>query len=598
MIIVTPEDDHSTEICTPNENLQMKKFLPIFDWLPNYQKSWLGGDLSAGLTVGIMLIPQGMAYAMIAGLPAVYGLYAALIPQVIYAIFGTSRQLAVGPVAMDSLLVASGLMAFASTGSDQYILLAIILALMMGAFQLLMGLVRMGFLVNFLSKPVISGFTSAAAIIIAFSQLKHLIGVDIPRNNKIHLLLKDAFYALDEIHWLTLGIGIGAILIIKLIKRYTPKIPAALVVVVLGTGAVALLGMHTQGVRIVGSIPKGFPSFSIPDLANAPILDLIPIALTLSVIAFMEAFSVAKAIEEKHDDYEVDANKELIALGMSNIVGSFFQSYPTTGGFSRTAVSDQAGAKTGLYSVIAALVVALTLLFFTPLFYYLPNAVLAAIIMVAVSGLIDFKQPIYLWRNQKSEFFLLNITFIATLTVGIVTGILVGVVLSLLLLVYRTSKPHIAELVRVGNTDIFKNKNRFDDVQDRNDILIVRFDGQVYFGNQQYFRQQMNNMIRNKGEDLKLVILSAESVNFIDSTGLNMLKQFVSELHAKGIQFYISGAIGPVRDIINNCELVQLITPENQFISVNDAIKYFDNGGSESYEFRKISTQCSFAENI
>lgn len=576
----------------------MKKFLPILEWLPGYKKDQLSGDVSAGLTVGIMLIPQGMAYAMIAGLPAVYGLYAALIPQVIYAIFGTSRQLAVGPVAMDSLLVASGLMAFASTGSDQYILLAIILAFMMGAFQLLMGLIRMGFLVNFLSKPVISGFTSAAAIIIALSQLKHLIGVNIPRNNKIHLLLKDAFLALDKVHWLTLGIGIASIVIIKLIKKYASKIPAALVVVVLGTSIVAIMGLNSNGVQIVGSIPKGFPVFSVPDLVNAPILDLIPIALTLSVIAFMEAFSVAKAIEEKHDDYEVDANKELIALGMSNIVGSFFQSYPTTGGFSRTAVSDQAGAKTGMYSIFAALVVALTLLFFTPLFYYLPNAVLAAIIMVAVSGLIDFKLPVYLWRNHKSEFFLLNITFIATLTVGIVSGILVGIVLSLLLLVYRTSRPHIAELVRVGKTDIFKNKNRFEDTEERKDILIVRFDGQLYFGNQQYFRQEINHLIREKGPDLKLLILSAESIPFIDSTGLHFLKQFISELHEKEIQFCICGAIGPVRDIINNCELSQLITPDHQFVSVNDAINCYDEKCGDQYQFQKISTQCSFAENI
>jgi SulP family sulfate permease len=571
----------------------MKKYLPILEWLPNYQKSYIGGDLSAGLTVGIMLIPQGMAYAMIAGLPAVYGLYAALIPQVIYAIFGTSRQLAVGPVAMDSLLVASGLLAFASVGSDEYILLAIILALMMGLFQLIMGLIKMGFLVNFLSKPVISGFTSAAAIIIALSQLKHLIGVDIPRNNKIHLLLKDAFLALDQVHFLTFGIGIAAIVIIKLLKKYVRKIPAALVVVVFGIVAVSVFNLNDFGVKIAGEIPKGFPSFSVPDLSSGPILELIPIALTLSIIAFMEAFSVAKAIEEKHDDYEVDANKELIALGMSNIIGSLFQSYPTTGGFSRTAVSDQAGARTGMYSIIAALVVALTLLFFTPLFYYLPNAVLAAIIMVAVFGLIDLKQPKYLWKHKKEEFVLLLITFGVTLSVGIVTGIVVGVVLSLLLLVYRTSRPHLATLVRVGNTDIYRNKDRFDETEDRKDLLVVRFDSQIYFGNQQFFKTEIKRLIEEKGPEVKLVILSAQSIIYIDSSGIHMLKQFITELNQQGISFYVSGVIGPVRDIINSTELKEYIAVESQFLNVKDAIHHFDNGENVKYPHREISIQSS-----
>jgi len=571
----------------------MKKFLPILEWLPNYKKQYLSGDVSAGLTVGVMLIPQGMAYAMIAGLPAVYGLYAALVPQVIYAIFGTSRQLAVGPVAMDSLLVASGLLSFASTGSDNYILLAIILALLMGLFQLLMGIIRLGFLVNFLSKPVISGFTSAAAIIIGLSQLKHLVGVDIPRNSKIHLLLKDVFSSLNEVHFLTLGIGIAAIVCIKLLKKYLPKIPAALVVVILGIVLVSMLNLDAQQVKIVGDIPKGFPVFSIPDLSSAPILEMLPIAFTLSIIAFMEAFSVAKAIEEKHDDYEVDANKELIALGMSNIVGSFFQSYPTTGGFSRTAVSDQAGAKTGLYSIFAALVVALTLLFFTPLFYFLPNAVLAAIIMVAVFGLIDFKLPKYLWKHKKEEFALLMLSFFVTLGVGIVTGIIVGVVFSLLLLVYRTSRPHFAILERVGDTTIFRNVERFETKNDRKDVLVVRFDSQIYFGNQQFFKTEISQLINEKGSDLKLVVLSASSINYIDSSGIHMLRKFIGELHQKKIQFFVSGVIGPVRDIINSTDLKECIPEKAQYLSICDAIEYYEKGESEKYAHRNISTQSS-----
>ena len=344
----------------------LKHYFPILQWLPGYKKSYLSGDIGAGLTVGVMLIPQGMAYAMIAGLPPVFGLYASLIPQVIYAIMGTSRQLAVGPVAMDSLLVATGLGALALTGIDEYIAMAIFLALFMGAIQLGLGLLRMGFLVNFLSKPVISGFTSAAAIIIGLSQLKHLLGTSIERSNQVHILLKNAFITITDTNLITLGIGIAAIILIKIIKKINKSIPGALVVVVLGILGIYLFGLNDLGVKIVGEVPSGLPSFKVPSIDYSRITELAPIALTLALIAFMEAISVAKAVEEKHSDYEVDPNQELIALGTSNIIGSLFQSYPTTGGFSRTAVNVQAGAKTGVAPIVSAIVVGLTLLFLRP----------------------------------------------------------------------------------------------------------------------------------------------------------------------------------------------------------------------------------------
>jgi len=380
----------------------LKRFFPILEWMPAYKKQWLTGDLSAGLTVGIMLIPQGMAYAMIAGLPPVFGLYAALIPQVIYALMGTSRQLAVGPVAMDSLLVASGLGALSLSGIEEYISMAIFLALFMGTLQFVFGLLRMGFLVNFLSKPVISGFTSAAAIIIGLSQLKHLLGTDIEGSNQIHILLANAAETLGDTNLITLGIGLGAIVLIKTLKKVNPKIPGALVAVIIGVVVVYFLGLFNNGVRIVGDVPGGLPDLVLPTLDVSRISELFPIALTLALIAFMEAISVAKAVEEKRGENRVNANQELVALGASNIVGSLFQSYPTTGGFSRTAVNDQAGAHSGLAALVSSAVVGLTLLFLTPAFYYLPNAVLASIIMVAVFGLIDLKYPRQLWKNRKS----------------------------------------------------------------------------------------------------------------------------------------------------------------------------------------------------
>ena len=570
----------------------LKRYFPIFDWLPGYQKQWLSGDLSAGITVGIMLIPQGMAYAMIAGLPPVFGLYAALVPQIVYALMGTSRQLAVGPVAMDSLLVASGLGALALSGLEEYIAMALFLALFMGGIQLLFGLLKMGFLVNFLSKPVISGFTSAAAIIIGLSQLKHLLGTDIEGSSQIHILLSNAFKTLGDTNLFTLGLGIAAIVVIRILKSFNRKFPGALVAVVLGVLAVYFLGLSSLGVRIVGEVPDGLPALTLPALDTSRISELFPIALTLALIAFMEAISVAKAVEEKRGENHVKANQELVALGASNIIGSLFQSYPTTGGFSRTAVNDQAGANTGLASLISSAVVGLTLLFLTPAFYYLPNAVLAAIIMVAVFGLIDLKYPARLWKNRKDEFALLVITFLLTLGLGIKEGILLGVLASLLLLVYRTSKPHIAILGRIRDTPHFRNLDRFTtDAENPEDFLILRFDGQLFFGNKDYFREQLQKQITKKGEALRYVILNAEAVNYIDSTAVFMLRSLVADLKKENIRFAVAGAIGPTRDILYTSGLIQDIGRENLFSNTNEAFTHLKVLRERSEIETRIATQ-------
>ncbi|MBT6161253.1 MAG: solute carrier family 26 protein [Flavobacteriaceae bacterium] len=576
----------------------LKKFIPLLQWLPRYKKAYFSGDLSAGLTVGVMLVPQGMAYAMIAGLPPVFGLYAALIPQVVYALLGTSRQLAVGPVAMDSLLVASGLGALALSGIEEYIAMALFLSLFMGTIQFILGLFRMGFLVNFLSKPVISGFTSAAAIIIGLSQLKHILGTSIERSNQVHILLKNALLNIDSTHWITVGIGLTAILIIKLSKKINPRIPAALIVVFLGVLIVYFLNLNEQGVKIVGEVPSGLPSPKLPTVDGSRISELFPIALTLALIAFMEAISVAKAIEEKHSDYEVDPNQELIALGASNIIGAVFQSYPTTGGFSRTAVNDQAGAKTGVAPLISALVVGLTLLFLTPLFYYLPNAVLAAIIMVAVFGLIDLNYPLQLYKNQKDEFILLLVTFFITLGVGIKEGILLGVLSSLILLVYRTSKPHIAVLGRIRNTHYFKNVLRFpDDTETFKEFLVLRFDAQLYFGNKEYFKKELLKQLEQNGKETQYIILNAEAISYIDSSAVFMLRQLINHLKRQNVRLIIAGSIGPTRDILYKTQLIDDIGKENLFVKTNEAFEHCMELSQKSAIEEKISLQYKNNDN-
>jgi len=575
----------------------IKRLFPILSWLPSYTRAYLSGDIASGLTVGIMLIPQGMAYAMIAGLPPVYGLYAALMPQLVYAIMGTSPQLGVGPVAMDSLLVAAGLGALSLSGVDEYIAMAIVLALFMGVLQAVMGILKMGFLVNFLSKPVISGFTSAAALIIGFNQFNHLLGVQIEKSNQFHILLFNTFSLIDKTNLYTCSIGMLSILILLGLRKLHKRIPAALVVVVLSILLVSVLQLYSKGVQIVGEIPSGLPWFEVPKVDFSIIGDLFPIAITLALVAFMEAVSIAKTMENKHG-YEVKPNQELIALGTANIVGAFFKSYPSTGSFSRTAINDLSGAKTGLAGIISAAVIALTLLFLTPLFYFLPNAVLAAIILVAVFGLIDFRYPAQLLKTRKDEFVLLLVTFGITLTVGIPEGILFGTLFALLLMVYRTSKPHIAVLGKIKGTDYFRNIARFKDAIENNpEVLIIRFDAQLYFGNKDYFKSELLRELHTQNPLPNTLILKSDPINYIDSSAVFMLENLIIDLQKQGISVLFSEVIGPTRDIIKKSKLLDIIGQKNFFVTTLEAYEYALNKTPKNDLQEKVSLQSETGES-
>ncbi len=561
--------------------MRIKNFLPILEWAPRYKKTQLKGDLSAGLTVGVMLIPQGMAYAMIAGLPPIYGLYASTIPIILYAILGTSRQLAVGPVAMVSLLTAAGIGTMAEGGTEVYIGLAVALALLVGLIQFSLGVFRLGFLVNFLSHPVISGFTSAAALIIGLSQLKHLLGINLDRSHHIHEIILQAVERFGEVNWLTLAIGMVGIGLILLAKRVSKSLPGPLLAVVFGILAVWGLGFAEHGVKIVGQVPQGLPSFVLPKLNGELVQNLLPIALTISLVSFMESIAVAKAIQAKHKNYKVIPNQELIALGAANIGGAFFQSYPTTGGFSRTAVNDQAGAKTGLASIISAILILLTLLFLTPLFYYLPNAILASVIMVAVFGLIDYKELIHLWHANRTDFAMLLVTFLATLGLGIEQGIGVGVVLSLAMVIYRTTRPHFAILGRVPGTTFYRNIERFENLETRKDVLIIRFDAQLYFANTNFFRDIIQEeSLKRKGE-LKAILIVAESINYIDSSAMHALEEMIEDCKSNNIQVLFSGVKGPIRDAMAKAHLVEKIGSDHFFMSIQEAINVISKNSDE-----------------
>lgn len=552
------------------------RYIPSLDWLRNYKKSDFSGDLAAGITVAVMLIPQGMAYAMLAGLPPIHGLYASVVPLALYALLGTSRQLAVGPVAMVSLLTATGVGALVKAGGpfqpSDFLALSVLLALIVGVMQLAMGLIRLGFLVNFLSHPVISGFTSAAALIIGLSQLKHLLGVEIQRSPYVHKIVIQAFSKVGSIHLITFGLGLAAIVALMFLKKWKPSFPGALFIVVLSTLAVWLFGLNSQGVKIVTNVPAGFPTPSLPVFSWAGVKALWPIALTISLVGFMESISVAKSFASRHR-YKVDANQELIALGAANIAGAFFQAYPVTGGFSRTAVNAQAGAKTGLSSLITAGLIAITLLFLTPLFYFLPKAVLGAIVIVAVFGLIDIKTLIHLWKVKKMDAALLMLTFFATLSLGIEEGILLGVAASLAAFIYRTTQPHVAELGRLPGTQNYRNYKNFPEALRDERVAILRIDSSFYFANIPFFRDQFARLIDEREGKLQVFVIDASSINSMDSSAEEALREIAEDLREINVQLIMAGVKGPLRRLFAKSGFHEFLGEDNFYLTVHQAVQ-------------------------
>ncbi|MEM7159761.1 MAG: sulfate permease [Myxococcota bacterium] len=528
-------------------------------------------DLTAGLTTAVMLIPQAMAYAMLAGLPPIVGLYASTLPLVVYALIGSSRELAVGPVAMVSLLVATALGPMAEAGSADYVAYAIVLSLLVGLLQTAMGLLRAGFLVNFLSHPVVSGFTSAAALIIGFSQLQHLLGVDIPRSHHVHTIVAEAIGRVSDVQGHTLAIGLASIVSLVVMKRFVPRWPRALVVVVGSTVMVWGLGLRERGVAIVGDVPAGLPSLSLPRFDLGTMEALLPTAIIISLVGFMESISVAKAFARRAH-YEVDPNRELLGLGLANLAAAVFRGYPVTGGFSRTAVNAQAGARSGVAGLVTAGVVVVTLLVFTDLFFYLPKAVLAAVIMTAVFGLVDVAEVKHLWKADRTDLALLVLTFAATLGLGIEAGIGIGVGASMLWFVVRTTRPHYAVLGRLPGTVHYRNVERFEQAQPVPGILMLRIDASFYYGNVAFLKQTLS---RHLGQDstIRDVILDASGVNRLDSSAASALAQIREDLQSRGIGLYLASVKGPVRDAMQRSGLAPALGPAARAMSVHDAVE-------------------------
>ena len=531
----------------------LKRFFPFKEWITDLRNPKnLQADIVAGVTVALVLVPQSIAYAQLAGLPPYYGLYASFLPVAIASIFGSSRQLATGPVAVVSLLTAAALEPIASSDPSGYVAYAIMLAFLVGLFQLCLGLLRLGVLVDFLSHPVVTGFTNAAAIIIATSQLSKLFGVSVvTQEHHYQTIMNVISEALVNTHTPTLLMGILAIFIILFVKKLSNKYPAVLISVVITTAISWYINFESRfGGKVIGVVPDGLPSMQMPQIDFSQLVNLGTVAIAISLIGFMEAISIAKAMATQTKQ-RLDADQELIGQGLSNLASSFFQGYPVSGSFSRSAVNISAGAVTGFSSVVTGLVVGITLLFLTPLLYHLPQATLAAVIITAVINLIKFNPIKYAWKVQKHDAIISVITFLVTLLLApeLEMGIIVGIILSLGSYCYRSMRPRVICLSK-NKQGVFRNSDA-NNIPKCCSISVMRFDGPLIFTNAGHFENEVIERVATKPE-LRYFIIDAIAINEIDASGQDMLNSLSSRLYDQNIKLYFARVHKPIIKIFTD----------------------------------------------
>jgi len=563
----------------------LNKFFPFLNWIGELKDpKILRADMIAGLTVALVLIPQSMAYATLAGLPEVYGLYIAFVPVFVAALWGSSRQLGTGPVAVVSTMTATMLtpvvipMLGTEYTQEEYLALyiptAMFLTLLVGLFQFALGLFRLGAIVNFLSHPVIVGFTNAAALFIGLTQVSKIFGVEMPGGASDHFLtvrILGVIENLGETHPETLAMGIASFVIMIGLKKYAPKIPGVLVAVVLTTGVSYAIGFEQMGGAVVGAIPEGLPGFAMPAFNLEAFSHLFIGAIIIAMVGFMEAISIAKAMAAKSKD-RIDPNQELIGQGLGNIFGSFFQAYPASGSFSRSAVNFNAGAKTGFSSVVTAIIVVITLLFLTPLLYHLPKATLAAVVIMAVFGLINFKAVKHIWTVNKHDGIAAMVTFVATIASApkLDHGIMIGAILAIVLYLYRTMQPRVAVLGRYKDgtlRDIEINK----DLPTDENIIAVRFDGSLYFANVSYFEDTMLKAVSTY-PDAKYLLVVGDAINQIDASGEEVLHHLVERLQSNNMTVVFSGLKRQILLVMKASGLRDIIGEQNIFSNEDFAL--------------------------
>ena len=555
-------------------------------WLRAYRPAWLAGDLTAGVIVTVMLIPQSLAYALLAGLPPEVGLYASILPIVAYALLGSSMTLAVGPVAVASLMTASALQPLASAGSAEYVALAVQLSMISGVMLLAFGALRLGFLAYFLSHPVISGFITGSAVLIAVGQLKYILGVKVAGSNVLEILLGLA-RALPQTRPVTVVIGVASLLFLLLARRYLAPVLtrlgvpakaadlmaklAPMVAVIASTAVVGLFKLNeTAGVSVVGNVPQGLPQLSLSLPGMSTLSQLWLPALLITLIGFVESVSVAQSLALKRQQ-RIQPNRELLGLGAANVASALSGGYPVTGGFARSVVNFAAGAHTPLAGVISAGLMALVIAALTGLFYYLPHAVLAATIIVAVTSLIDVKTLKEAWRYDRADALSLMATAMGVVALGVEVGILFGVVLSMGTLIWRASRPHIAVLGRITGTEHFRNVDRHA-VQTVPGLLALRVDESLFFANATVVEDRVEALLA-RDPLVRRVLLICSAVNQIDATALGVLTQLERSLAIRGIAFMLAEVKGPVMDRLRLTELGQRLQGK-VFLSVHAAFEH------------------------
>lgn len=551
-----------------------RMMVPFLDWIGELKDPGvLRADLIAGITVALVLVPQSMAYAQLAGLPPYIGLYASFVPVILASFMGSSRQLATGPVAVVSLMTAAALQPLATASPEGYLVYAAVLALLIGVFQLVLGLFRLGVLVDFLSHPVVVGFTNGAAIIIATSQLSKFFGVQVEAaEHQYETVWRVLVEASQHTHMPTLVMGLFALALMILMKKFLPKIPGVLTAVVVTTVIAYVIGFNEMGGKVVGEVPKGLPDLSVPKFGIDAVLQLMTAAMTIALIGFMEAVAIAKAMAAQTRQ-RLDTNQELVGQGIANIAAGVFQGYPVSGSFSRSAVNLGAGAVTGFASVVTGLVVAATLLFMTPLLFHLPQATLAAIIVMAVINLVKIEPIKHAMKVQKHDGIVAIITFVLTLILAphLEMSIMVGVVLSLGLYLYRTMRPRFSELSlhpdgTLRDADVF-------DLPRCETISVLRFDGSLYFANTGYFENRVLSHVAAK-PGLKFLIIDAEGINEIDATGEDMLHVLVQRLKVAGVQLLFARAKKQIMDIFQRSHFVEQVGEQHFFRTRTEAILF------------------------
>lgn len=547
-----------------------RRVLPIAGWLPGYGSEELRGDLLAGVTVGVMLIPQGMAYAVLAGVPPIYGLYASLVPLLVYPFGGSSRHLAVGVNAPMMVVVAAGLAPFAAAGSDEFVTLAVLVAALSGLLLFGMGVARLGFVANLLSRPVIVGFTTAAALIILASQAGNLLGLELPSTQFIHVVAQDAWQRIGETSTASVALGFACIAALVVFRRWHELFPGELVVLAAATAAAWAFDLERAGVNLVGHVPGGLPNFALPRLTVTDVGELWATVVALALVQFMTVVSLGRVFSARHR-YTIDPNRELLAIGSANFLGSLFQSVPVAGSFSRTVVNEQAGAETPMANAVTAGLIALTLLVLTPLFEYLPMPALAAIIIVAAIGLIDVEEILRLWHTKPSDGWVALVTFGAVVGVGIEEGVLIGVTWAVLKVLYRISRPYVAELGHLPSTRSFKNVERFREARPIGELLILRFEAGFSFFNAKFFRDYVLAEIQSN-RPVRAVIIDGLSINYLDSTAVETIEEVVGTLREWGVEIHFTGLTGPVRDVVERSGLGDFVGEDHFHISPHYAV--------------------------